>query len=185
MAVQRRAARSRKAIGTARAKRRAVTKGTWAARRFWRTARPSALPRAEPVWRVVLSTPEAAPAWAGSTLRVAIVCIGDMVKPTPRPGIPKPGPRSYQWEAGPATRQIEIRPVAYRVNPVISRYLPPRSASLPTNGAENPEASEAGAMVRPALIALKPSTVCRYRVSGRAMPTRPIEMITLTVAIRA
>src|SRR5581483_485192 len=83
MAVHSRAARSRTPMGTARAYRMAVTKATCAASRFCRTASTTALPSADPVWRVVLSTPEAAPAWAGSTLRVAMVCIGDIVKPTP------------------------------------------------------------------------------------------------------
>src|SRR5689334_22949468 len=92
-------------------------------------------PSAEPVCRIVFSTPEAAPASLGSTFLVAIVCIGDMVQPMPRPATRRPGSRSYHCEAGPAMVTMRMSPAAYRTSPLISRYLPPRSARRPANGA--------------------------------------------------
>jgi hypothetical protein len=76
------------------------------------TASTMALPSAEPTWRRVFSTPDAAPAKFGDTFRVAIVCIGDMVQPVPRPASRKPGSRSYHVHAGPAMAAMTPRPAA-------------------------------------------------------------------------
>ena len=68
------------------AARMAVMNDSCAASRFCRTARQIALPSAEPC-RAVFMTPDAAPASGGLTFRVAMVCIGEIVQPTPSPAI--------------------------------------------------------------------------------------------------
>jgi hypothetical protein len=85
--VHRKAATSRKPTGTAIAALIAVMNESCPASRFCRMARQSALPSTEPTCRAVFMTPEAAPARRGLTFRVAIVCIGDIVQPTPSPAI--------------------------------------------------------------------------------------------------
>jgi len=144
-----------------------------------------ALPSAEPVCRIVFRTPEAAPASLGSTFLVAIVCMGDIVQPTPRPATANPGARSYQCEAGPALAMTSAMPPAYPAKPHISRYLPPRSANRPANGATNPDTSADGAIVRPAFSGLKSRTVCRYNVIGSAQPSSPTDTIMLAPLISA
>ena len=53
-------------------------------------------------------------------------------------------------------------PAPNSASPDIRMYLPPiRSVNRPATGAMNIDSTEAGAMVRPAFSAEKPSTDCR------------------------
>ena len=121
----------------------------------------------------------------GVTSREAIVCIGDITQPTPTPATRNPGTKSCQRDPDEAASVIQVIPAAYATKPVTSRYFPYRLAARPANGATTMDASEDGTIVSPALSGLKPSTVCRYRVSGSTMPSRPTDTIRLAPPISA
>src|SRR4029453_16718792 len=59
--------------------------GNSAASRAWIRAAMAADPRTAPIWRVVLNTPEPAPAWRGSRLRVVALDTGPQMKPLATP----------------------------------------------------------------------------------------------------
>ena len=133
-----------------------------AASRFCSSAPTAAVPMTEPTWRVVFSTPEAAPAIRGSTSRIATVVSGANVPPMPRPATISAGRKSYQVECGVAISTTQPMPTANRVRPQIRMYLPPvLSVSLPRKGATKIITSEEGARVSPALSAEKPRADCR------------------------
>jgi len=84
------------------------------------------------------------------------------VKAMPMPATTCGRRKAYQAELGWAISAIEPMPPANSTRPSIRMYLPPiRSDIRPATGATNIETSEAGAIVRPALSAEKPSTDCR------------------------
>jgi len=130
--------------------------------RFCSSAPTAAVPMTEPTWRVVLSTPEAAPAIFGSTSLIAVVVIGGNVPPMPRPATIIGARKSYQAECGVAISTAQPMPSANKLRPVSRMYLPPiLSVSRPRPGARMIITTEEGAMVRPAFSAEKPSADCR------------------------
>ena len=109
-----------------------------------------------------MSTPEAAPASLGSTSRMAVVVSGANVPPMPMPATISGARKSCHAECGPATRTAHPMPAANRVRPQVRMNLPPiLSVSRPRKGAAKIMTTEAGAMVRPAFSAEKPSASCR------------------------
>ena len=117
------------------------------------------MPITLPTWRVVLNMPDAAPAIRGLMSRMATVVIGANVQPMPMPATSCGAKKSYQAEVGCAMSASQPMPTEKQASPVIRMYLPPmRSDSRPATGAMNIAMTEAGASVRPALRAEKPST---------------------------
>ena len=93
--------------------------------RFSSSAPTDAVPITVPTWRTVLSTPDAAPAICGLTLRMAVVVIGANVRPCRCPATISGGRKSCHgsWVRPPAPPS-PCRP-ANRVRPLIRMYLPP------------------------------------------------------------
>src|ERR1700736_3449340 len=104
------------------------------------------------------------------------VVIGAKVQPRPIPARIS-GARNVDCPAlSDETHTTRPMPAAKHVRPNIRMYLPPmRSVARPDNGATNIDVSGMGAIVRPALRALKPRTDCRKIVSGRKSPIMPKE----------
>ena len=129
---------------------------------FCSSAPTAAVPMTEPTCRTVLIMPEAAPAIWARCRRMAIVVIGAKVQPIPTPATISVGRKSCQVEWVGAIAAVKPKPMANSIRPENRMYLPPiRSVIRPAAGATNMEMIDAGAMVRPALSAEKPSADCR------------------------
>ena len=127
--------------------------------RFCKTAPITALPIAPPTCLTVFSTPDAAPAICGFTLRIATVVRGAKVMPSPNPASAA-GPQKVAWVA---FKEITITtspiPAAKKVSPATRMYLPPnRSDIRPAMGATTIETSDIGRKVSPAFSAENPRT---------------------------
>ena len=93
---------------------------------------------------------------------MATVVMGAKVQPIPTPATMKLGRNAYQAESGCAIAAAQPIPTPNSTSPVIRMYLPPtRSDRRPAMGAVNIASTEAGARVRPAFSAEKPTTDCR------------------------
>ncbi len=127
--------------------------------RFCSRAPTAATPITWPTCRTVFSTPEAAPAMRGSTLRMATVVIGAKMQPRPNPATARGATNVGQLDAGCAIRASQAMPTPNRVRPDMRMNLPPILSTIrPATGATNIDTTEAGAMTSPAFSAVKPRT---------------------------
>ena len=85
--------------------------------RFCSSAPTPAVPITVPTCRVVLKTPEAAPAIIGLTLRMATVVIGAKVQPMPMPATNCGARKSYQAELAWAIERNGAHPAGEQEQP--------------------------------------------------------------------
>src|SRR5699024_6673374 len=119
-----------------------------------------ALPNTEPTCRVVLYTPEPAPACAIGRLRVAVVVSGDQTNPCPTPSIVSGASSVPTAVSGCITADNHTNPPQKHASPKPARLRGcARSASLPTNGARMPESPATGTINSAARSGDSPSTL--------------------------
>src|SRR6478672_2392024 len=119
--------------------------GSSAASRDWIRTAMAALPSTAPNCRVVLYTPEPAPAWRGGRLRVAVVLNGAQMPALAKPRTALGSRNNRMGVSGCISRPFQTRATAINVRPPAARYFGlTRSTILPTTGAMPPEISAMG-----------------------------------------
>ncbi len=120
-----------------------------------------ALPSTEPTCRVVLYTPEPAPARCGGRFRVAVAASGDQMNAMAAP-IAVSGSTSRQiGVVGVISIDNQVSPIAISENPKPTTGRGwDRSTILPTSGANTPVAMAIGAVSSAARVGVNPHTAC-------------------------
>ena len=140
----------------------------------------AAEPSTDAIWRVSLYTPEPAPARCGGRLRVADTDSGPQMQAFAAPRIIIGPTISHRLPSATIVGRSRAKPTTISVKPITAIHFGSlRFRRAPTTGANAPENKAIGAVISAAWVGSRPSTCCRYRVSGNAMliATTPIAEI--------
>ena len=140
----------------------------------------AAEPSTDAIWRVSLYTPEPAPARSGGRLRVADTDSGPQMQAFAVPRIIIGPTISHRLPSATIVGRIRTKPTTSNVKPSTANHFGSlRFRRAPTTGANAPDDRAIGAVISAASVGFRPSTCCRYRVSGNAMliATTPIAEI--------
>src|SRR5262249_41751158 len=111
--------------------------------------------------RVVLYTPELAPAKCGGRLRVAVAVSGDHTNAIPTPIAPNASTSRQIGVPGAISKESQVNPVASIEKPKPSTGSGVNlSMMMPTNGASTPLAIASGAISRAERVGDSPHTAC-------------------------